>query len=79
MFQPDHVPREIVTRNPVCLHCTTPMRSGGRKRLHEGRRAWPVLSGDLGELFVNREEFDVYARPGRGEVELFMQPAAVGE
>ena len=63
-------------RDLDCLRCTTPMRFGGRKRFHEGTRAWPLLFGDLGELFVNRELFEVYACPNCGKVEFFMAPSS---
>jgi predicted RNA-binding Zn-ribbon protein involved in translation (DUF1610 family) len=32
----------------------------------------PFLLGELGELFVHREEFDLYACPSCGKVELFL-------
>ena len=44
----------------------------GRKRFHEGSQAMPFLLGDIGELFVNREEFDLHACPSCGKVELFL-------
>ena len=45
------------------------------KRFHEGTR-WGAL-GDLGELFVNKESFDVYVCPHCGRVELFVD--GIGE
>jgi Zn finger protein HypA/HybF involved in hydrogenase expression len=42
----------------------------GTKSFHEGTR-WGFL-GDLGELFVNRERFDVYRCPRCGSVEFFV-------
>ena len=57
-------------REPIgCLRCQSPIVFVGTKRFHSGRR-WGVL-GDLGELFVRREEFDVYVCPQCGHVELF--------
>src|SRR5207247_1213191 len=47
----------------------------GTKRFHEGGR-WGVL-GDLGELFVKRERFDVYVCPRCGRVEFFVD--GIGE
>lgn len=47
----------------------------GTKQFHEGKR-WGLL-GDLGELFVNKESFDVYACPQCGSVEFFVD--GVGE
>jgi hypothetical protein len=47
----------------------------GTKKFHEGTR-WSVF-GELGELFENREHFDVYMCPRCGRVELFVD--GVGE
>ena len=47
----------------------------GTKRFHEGPR-WGVL-GDLGELFVKRESFDVFVCPRCGRVEFFIE--GIGE
>lgn len=55
-----------------CIRCNTPMRFFGTKRFHEGTRQFGFWLGDLGELFVNREAFDVYACPRCGKVELFV-------
>jgi hypothetical protein len=52
------------------------MLAAGRKKFHEGTRAWPFLFGELGELFVNREAFDVYACQGCGKVEFFLSTPA---
>ncbi len=51
------------------------MRYMGEKQFHEGRRYG--LLGDIGELFVNKERFDVYACPRCGVVEFFVD--GVGE
>lgn len=74
-FLPDAKVAEIGARQLECLRCATQMRFGGRKRFHEGTRAWPFLFAEFGELFVNREAFDVYACPCCGKVELFIDPA----
>lgn len=59
-----------------CLRCAaTTMEFIGRRRFHEGTQAMPFLLGDLGELFVNREEFDLYACSTCGKVELFLAGA----
>jgi hypothetical protein len=55
----------------TCLRCDVPIRWVGTKQFHEGTR-WGVL-GDLGELFVNREEFDLYVCPRCGHVEFFVE------
>ena len=60
-----------------CLRCKTKMRYGGLKKFHEGSPSWGFWLGNLGELFTNREEFDVYVCPRCGKVELFVD--GVGE
>ena len=44
----------------------------GRKRFHESTQTMPFLLGDIGELFGNREKFDLHACPSCGKVELFL-------
>lgn len=58
-----------------CLRCDYPMNHAGTRQFHEGSR-WGAL-GDLGELFVNRETFDVYYCPKCGKVEFFVD--GIGE
>ncbi len=58
-----------------CLRCFTRLDFFGTKRFHEGTRLG--FLGELGELFVNRESFDVYACPHCGKVEFFLD--GVGE
>jgi ribosomal protein S27AE len=55
-----------------CPRCATGLDFVGTKRFHEGTR-WGVL----GELFTNREHFDVYVCPRCGRVELFVD--GIGE
>jgi hypothetical protein len=55
---------------PECLRCEGKMRFLGTRRFHEGTR-WGVI-GEIGHLFENTDEFDVYACPACGHVELFM-------
>jgi len=43
-----------------------------RMKFHEGSRAWPFVLGDVGELLVNRESFDVHACGKCGKVEFFL-------
>ncbi|MBP6750983.1 MAG: zinc ribbon domain-containing protein [Xanthomonadaceae bacterium] len=61
-------PREI-----ACLRCGAPMRTLGRMRFHEGSRLPGLIYGNIGELLINRESFDVYACSGAGcgKVEFF--------
>ena len=57
--------------NPmVCPRCETPLSYVGTKAFHEGKR-WGVL-GEIGELFVNKQRFDVYVCDRCGRVELFV-------
>lgn len=67
------LPPEPATLN--CLRCPTAMEFVGTRKFHEGTR-WGAF-GELGELFVNRERFDVYLCPRCGRVELFVD--GVGE
>ena len=52
-----------------CLRCQVPMLFSGEYRFHEGAKlgAW----GNIFELFVNREKFDLYLCPKCGKVEFF--------
>ena len=62
--------------NPItCARCQQNLDYVGTKRFHEGTN-WGVL-GELGELFLNREHFDVYVCPRCGRVEFFVD--GVGE
>ncbi|MBT7067995.1 MAG: hypothetical protein HN919_16980 [Verrucomicrobia bacterium] len=54
-----------------CLRCESKMVFSGQKRFHEGARLGVL--GDLGELFVNREYFDLWVCPNCGHVEFFME------
>lgn len=58
-----------------CPRCNEPLEHLGTKRFHEGTN-WGLL-GEIGELFVNRDRFDVYACPRCGRVEFFVD--GVGE
>jgi hypothetical protein len=70
--------RERPEKNPIfCPRCERKLVYVGTKKFHEGTRAWGFLLGDLGELFVNREHFDVYLCSRCGRVEFFLD--GVGE
>ena len=58
-----------------CSRCDCNLDYIGTKSFHEGTR-WGVL-GDLAELFVNSERFDVYCCPRCGRVEFFVD--GIGE
>ena len=62
--------------NPMkCPRCETDLNHVGTKSFHEGER-WGLF-GDIGELFVNREKFDIYVCPRCGRVEWFVD--GIGE
>jgi hypothetical protein len=62
--------------NPItCSRCDVELDYVGSKSFHEGARFGAL--GDLGELFVNKESFDVYVCPRCGRVELFID--GIGE
>ena len=62
--------------NPIiCAACHLDLTYVGTRDFHEGTR-WGVL-GELGELFVNKEHFDVYLCPRCGRVSLFVD--GIGE
>lgn len=64
------------TSSPIrCARCDVELEYGGPRAFHEGTR-WGVL-GQLGELLINREHFDVYYCPTCGGVEFFV--AGIGE
>ncbi len=64
--------------NPMqCPSCETALHYVGTKKFHEGSRGWGFFLGDLGELFTNREHFEVYVCQRRGRVELFVD--GIGE
>ncbi len=53
-----------------CLRCKTPMLYKGPFKFHEGTRIG--VMGDLFELFVNREAFDLYFCPKCRKIEFFL-------
>jgi hypothetical protein len=59
----------------TCPLCDQGLDFVGTKNFHEGTR-WGVL-GDLAELFVNKERFDIYCCPRCGRVEFFVD--GIGE
>lgn len=62
--------------NPiVCPRCEVTLDFVGTRDFHEGTR-WGAL-GELGELFVNKQRFDVFVCPRCGRVELFID--GIGE
>ncbi len=65
------------TEEPVvtgCPHCKIDLDYLGKKRFYEGGHLTPILAG---ELFVERENFDLYVCSRCGHVEFFLE--GVGE
>jgi len=62
-------------KNLTCSNCHVVLHFVGTKKFHEGTR-WGFM-GELGELFVNKEKFDVYACPRCGKVDFYVD--GVGE
>ena len=61
--------------NPLrCPRCPADLEFVGTKRFHEGADGGFIGGG---ELFVNRESFDVYVCPRCGRVEFFVD--GIGE
>ncbi|HET9571011.1 MAG TPA: hypothetical protein VFP20_06350 [Bacteroidales bacterium] len=52
-----------------CLRCGVPMKYSGNFKFHEGVN--PGILGNVFELFMNRESFDLYICPKCGKVEFF--------
>ncbi len=52
-----------------CLRCKTAMLYSGNYKFHEGMPTG--FFGAIGELFINRESFDLYLCPKCGKVEFF--------
>lgn len=57
------------SRDLDCLRCKVPLIYSGIYKFHEGARAGAF--GNLFELFVNRESFEIYLCPKCGKVEFF--------
>ena len=55
-----------------CLRCKTKLLYSGIYRFHEGKRYG--MLGNLFELFVNKESFEIYVCPKCGKVEFFGSP-----
>jgi hypothetical protein len=70
------VPPPAPAENPIiCAACRLNLEFVGTRDFHEGTR-WGAL-GDLGELFVNKQRFDVYVCPRCGRVSFFVD--GIGE
>ncbi len=58
-----------------CPRCNVALEYVGTREFHHGTR-WGAL-GELGELFVAKQHFDVYVCPRCGRVDLFVD--GIGE
>lgn len=56
-------------REVDCLRCKIPLIFSGQFDFHEGARLGVL--GNIFELFVNKEKFDLYVCPKCGKVEFF--------
>lgn len=56
-------------RSLDCLRCQVELLFSGRYKFHEGTKMG--ILGNLFELFVNREAFDLYICPKCGKVEFY--------
>ena len=75
-----HEAQERIGKATKCLRCKNAMEYAGTKRFHEGSRIGVL--GDLAELFVGREAYDVYFCTHCGKVEFYIDgigDAARGE
>jgi len=52
-----------------CLRCNITMIFSGTRKFHEGARTG--VFGEIGELFVKRQLFDLYHCPKCGKIEFF--------
>lgn len=52
-----------------CLRCQVGLLFSGKYKFHEGTKMG--ILGNIFELFVNREEFDLYICPKCGKVEFY--------
>ena len=76
MSQTSDVENQRTERHPImCPRCERKLDHVGTRRFHEGTN-WGAF-GELGELFVKREKFDVYVCPRCGRVEFFVD--GIGE
>lgn len=57
-------------RELKCLRCATKMKFSGNYKFHEGFNTG--LLGNLFEVFVNRESFDLYHCTQCGKIEFFI-------
>lgn len=57
-----------------CVRCfNTKMIYNGSERFHVGSNSAPVVFGNLGELFVKKQTFDMYYCPNCGKVEFYFR------
>ena len=69
IIEPDDITNENKPKNIDCLRCMVPLVFSGNYKFHEGTRMG--LLGNIFELFVNRESFDIYVCPDCGKLEFY--------
>ena len=71
-YEPEPSGSHLGGGRPVlaCVRCQRELDYIGNKTFHEGARLG--VFGDLGELFVHTQSFDVYVCSGCGHVEFFL-------
>ncbi|MDO8898649.1 MAG: hypothetical protein Q7V19_13450 [Bacteroidales bacterium] len=57
------------SREMDCLRCKIPLLFSGQYKFHEGAKVGVL--GNLFEIFLNREKFDLYMCPKCGKVEFY--------
>lgn len=63
------------SREVNCLRCDIKMIYSGEYKFHEGARTGVL--GNIFEIFINREKFDLYICPKCGKVEFFTPLKAI--
>jgi Zn finger protein HypA/HybF involved in hydrogenase expression len=67
----DFIDEQAVNKKDInCLRCDVKLLYSGNYHFHEGTRYG--LLGNLFELFVNKESFDIYVCPKCGKVEFYV-------
>ncbi|MBK8974659.1 MAG: hypothetical protein IPM29_01920 [Planctomycetes bacterium] len=69
--------QERLARMQSCLRCEARLEYLGTRQFHVGGGRLDFWLGDLGELFVGRERYDVYMCRTCGKIEFFVD--GVGE
>lgn len=63
------------SRNVNCIHCNVRLLFSGNYKFHEGSNLG--FLGNLFEVLINRESFDIYVCPKCGKVEFYTPQANI--